>query len=426
MVTAETLYPLFLECDGVSTDTRKILPNSLFFALKGASFNGNTFAQEALSKGARYAVIDEEQYAVPGKTLLCDDVLTLLQQLASLHRNELGVPIIALTGSNGKTTTKELIQAVLSTQYNTVATLGNLNNHIGVPLTLLRLTPATEYGIIEMGANHLKEIEFLSSLAMPDFGYITNFGKAHIEGFGSLEGVVQGKTELYRHLKKHHKMVFVNATDTTQLQHSEGVNRITFGNASADIPITLASEDPTITVAAQDNTIQSQLGGVYHFGNIAAAVAIGIHFNVTIDNIKNAIESYHPKMNRSEQREHNGHHILLDAYNANPTSMQAALKHFLARKAPHKVAILGDMFELGATASEEHQQIVDMMHTAAIDKVFLVGAHFAATRHTAAHIQVFETFDAFAQALQKEPLPKSHMLIKGSRGMALERALPYL
>ncbi len=425
-LTPETLYPYFAECDGVSTDTRNILPNSLFFALKGDRFNGNTFAKQALENGARYAVIDEKEFEIPGKTLLCKDVLKTLKELASFHRKKLQLPIIGLTGSNGKTTTKELVNAVLSQHYKTIATKGNLNNHIGVPLTLLRMTEATEIGIVEMGANHLGEIKFLSELAMPDFGYITNFGKAHIEGFGSLEGVVQGKTELYRYLRDTDNTVFINIQDEKQRNHSEGIDRITFGPNNADISVSMITADPTVTVLYDGKSIKSHLIGNYHFGNIAAAIAIGAHFNVSSAAIKNAIEEYVPQMNRSEQREHHGHHLILDAYNANPTSMEAALKHFSKLKASHKIAILGDMFELGTTAAAEHQHITDLVNQQSIDQVYLVGAHFSATRHQRPHICSFNDFEAFSEFLRNEKVPKSHILIKGSRGMALERALPYL
>ena len=423
----EALHQLFLERDGVCTDTRKITKNCLFFALKGDNFNGNTFTEEALKKGASKVVIDDLRFHKnTGETIICRNVLEQLQKLASFHRTYLKTPIIALTGSNGKTTTKELINAVLETTYKTTATVGNLNNHIGVPLTLLSMTTETELGIVEMGANHLKEIENLCSIAQPDYGYITNFGKAHLEGFGSLEGVIKGKTELYAHLHKNDKLVFVNGKDPKQLELSKPLKKFTFGDTHQDCTIQLVDASAKVRVHYKDEEIISNLVGMYNFHNIAAAIAIGHYFKVSAKNIKKAIEGYVPQNNRSQIMEQNGHTILLDAYNANPTSMLAALENFQQAEGDHKVMILGDMFELGNSAAAEHQFIADFLSKNNFGKVYLVGENFNKTNTIEDHISKYNSYNALETELQNKPLSKSTILIKGSRGMALERALKLL
>lgn len=417
----EKLYQLYQHSYKVSTDTRKIEKGSLFFALKGDNFDGNLFAEEALNKGAAYAIIDDKKYQSQKEIILVDDVLKTLQSLAAYHREKLGIPIISLTGSNGKTTTKELINAVLSSTYKTVSTFGNLNNHIGVPLTLLSMTPETEIGIVEMGANHLKEIEFLCDIALPDYGYITNFGKAHLEGFGSLEGVIKGKTELYRHLKKRNKLVFVNWNDPLQIQKSEGVKRITFGSESTTLNIKFIKADPFVVLQYDAVTINSKLIGAYNFNNIAAAIAIGNHFNVSDKAIKDSIENYAPANNRSQIIEKGNNTIILDAYNANPTSMKAALDNLSGLTDIHKIAILGDMFELGLDAAIEHQRIADLITTLGIEKVYLIGENFYRTAPTKTNIELFRTFDEFKAHISDLKFDQSTLLIKASRGMALER-----
>lgn len=423
----EDLHELFLESKGVCTDTRKITKNCLFFALKGTNFNGNTFTEEALAKGASKVVIDDLQFHKnTGETILCRDVLEMLQKLANFHRNYLKTPIIALTGSNGKTTTKELIHAVLATTYKTTATIGNLNNHIGVPLTILSLTAETELGIIEMGANHLKEIEQLSNIAQPDYGYITNFGKAHLEGFGGVEGVIKGKSELYVHLQQNNKLAFVNANDRKQLEISKPLKKFTFGDTNQDCNVKLLDASKHLRVAYKNEEITSNLVGLYNFSNIAAAIAIGQYFKVSPKNIKKAIESYVPKNNRSQVVQQNGHTILLDAYNANPTSMLAALENFQQAEGNNKVMFLGDMFELGNSAESEHQFITDFLTKHNFARVYLVGDNFSKTKTSVPYITKHKTFEELKEALQKKPLPKSSILIKGSRGMALERVLNLL
>ncbi len=420
----EILHRYFTESTGICTDTRNITKGCLFFCLKGENFNGNTFAQEALDKGAYKVIIDEIQYHKnTGETVLCGNSLKLLQKLAAFHRKQLGLPIIALTGSNGKTTTKELINAVLLQKFKVTATKGNLNNHIGVPLTLLSMTSETEIGIVEMGANHLKEIQQLCNIAFPDHGYITNFGKAHLEGFGSVQGVIQGKTELYKHLKEHDKTVFVNANDATQMLHSKSLQRITFGDEHQNCHIQLKDASNQLLVQYKGLSIQSRLIGLYNFHNIAAAIAIGDHFDVPAEKIKTAIEGYIPTNNRSQLIEKEGHSIILDAYNANPTSMMAALENFKQAEGENKMLFLGDMFELGAEAEAEHQYIATYLEKEPIGETYLIGSNFYKTKTKASHIYKFETFEALQKHLEQDPLKKSFILIKASRGMALERIL---
>lgn len=423
----KTIHQYFLESSGVSTDSRNVPVKSIFFALKGDNFNGNMFAQEALDKGAFKVVIDEKKFHKDtGETILVENVLVTLQQLAYFHRNYLGLHIISLTGSNGKTTSKELINAVLSQKFKTVATKGNLNNHIGVPLTLLSMDSETEIGIVEMGANHLGEIKMLSEIAKPDFGYITNFGKAHLEGFGSLEGVIQGKTELYQFLKDHNKKIFVNANDSKQLENSKGISRITFGDSNADYVIKLLDSTNHLLVEYNGTEIQSNLVGVYNFANVSAAIAIGAYLNVSVNDIKQGIENYVPSNNRSQLMQRGSNTILLDAYNANPTSMMAALENFKQTKGDNKVIFLGDMFELGTDSEAEHQNIVNFLTENNFGKVFLTGSNFYKTKNSASHIKQFKTFDDLKEVIKTQELENATVLIKASRGMALERILDLL
>ncbi len=429
-MTIAEIHTLFLECNAVSTDTRKVNTNDLFFALKGDNFNGNKFAQLALERGAKYAIIDEKEYHTGKQTILVDNVLQTLQALATYHRQYLKVPIVALTGSNGKTTTKELINAVLSKRYNTTATVGNLNNHIGVPLTLLSMNSATEIGIVEMGANHQKEIEFLCEIALPDYGYITNFGKAHLEGFGGIEGVIKGKTELYKYLKTNTKHIFVNANDSKQLEHSKHAQIVTFGNQQAnDVTISLAEAQPFVYASYNTLTIKTQLIGAYNFNNIAAAICIGHYFKVEDAAIKAALEAYVPTNNRSQIINKGTNKIILDAYNANPSSMKVALTNFSELKEPltlKKIAFLGDMFELGNEAALEHQTIADLAAQLNIDSVILVGENFFKTKHTNPKVKQFDSFNSLKANFSDLSINTSSLLIKGSRGMALERILDLL
>jgi len=423
----ETLHQYFVESTGICTDTRKITKGCLFFALSGENFNGNKFAQVALDKGAFKVIIDQIGFHKnTGETILCASSLRMLQRLANFHRKHLALPIIALTGSNGKTTSKELINAVLKQKFNTSATIGNLNNHIGVPLTLLSMTKDTEIGVVEMGANHLKEIEQLCEIALPDYGYITNFGKAHLEGFGSIEGVIKGKTELYKFLKNHNKQVFINGNDPLQIELTKDFDKITFGNAQQDYPIQLIDVTNTLKIKFKGIEIQSNLFGLYNFHNIAAAIALGAHFDVATEKIKQAIETYIPTNNRSQQINKDGNKIILDAYNANPTSMLAALENFKQSEGDNKILILGDMFELGQEAEKEHQNIVTFLENNAIGKTFLVGANFFKTKVSSSLISKFENFEEFKTEFANKIPSNSFLLIKGSRGMALERTLDIL
>ncbi|AZJ35059.1 UDP-N-acetylmuramoyl-tripeptide--D-alanyl-D-alanine ligase [Tenacibaculum singaporense] len=413
----EDLYKLYITHGLVDTDTRNIRKNTLFFALKGENFNGNKFAEEAISKGASYAVIDEAEYKTSEKLILVEDVLETLQGLANYHRNQLNIPVVALTGSNGKTTTKELINAVLSIKYNTTATQGNLNNHIGVPLTLLSMNKDTEIGIVEMGANHAKEIELLSEIANPDYGYITNFGSAHLEGFGSLEGVVKAKSELYDYLRAKNKKAFVNPNDEKQIAKTKGIENITFEES-----IKFIEANPFVKLSYNNIEILSNLIGAYNFANISAAITIGSYFNVTSEQIKEAIESYVPSNNRSQVINTQTNKIILDAYNANPTSMKAALESFSKLQANNKTIILGDMFELGEYSPKEHQGIVNLIEELDLDQTFLIGENFykTITKH-----KKFENFYEFEGYIKNNQIESSTILVKGSRGMALERVVAF-
>jgi len=424
----EQLHKIFLKSNSVSTDTRKVNTNDLFFALKGDNFNGNKFAKDAIEKGARYAVIDEEAYNKNDTFILVENVLETLQKLATYHRNYLDLKIIALTGSNGKTTTKELINTVLSTKYKTVATVGNLNNHIGVPLTLLSMDSSTEIGIVEMGANHLKEIEFLCKIAQPDFGYITNFGKAHLEGFGSAEGVIEGKSELYNYLKTNDKLIFINNEDDKQVSILKDYsNTFSFGNSTkADVEIYFEGANPFVISKFKNEVIESQLIGSYNFTNISAAIAIGNYFDIEVSLTKGAIEKYVPTNNRSQIIYKGDSKIILDAYNANPSSMKVALESFEKQPDNYKIAILGDMFELGKDAAKEHQYIADLASTMPFNHVILIGENFNKTKIVSAKVSVFKSFQEFKDNFDVSQFEKTTLLIKGSRGMALERILEIL
>jgi len=424
----DTLHKLFLESNSVCTDTRIIKKNDLFFALKGDNFNGNKFAKNALVNSAKYAIIDEEEYAINSNYILVDDVLNTLQQLAKYHRTYLNLKIIALTGSNGKTTTKELINSVLQKKHNTVATCGNLNNHIGVPLTLLSMNETTEIGIVEMGANHIKEIEMLCNIAQPDYGYITNFGKAHLEGFGSIEGVIEAKSELYNYLKQNNKLIFINADDDIQLKQLNNYSKhYSFSSTNkANAQIEYIDANPFVQIKYKDQLINSNLIGNYNFSNISVAIAIGNYFEIEDLYIKSAIEDYRPENNRSQIIEKRTNKIILDAYNANPTSMKAALDSFANLKVEHKIAILGDMFELGQDAEKEHQEIAEYSEQLSIDEIHLVGENFYKTTVNSNKTKYYKSFDDLQIVLRENIIKNHSILIKGSRGMALERVLDLL
>ncbi|TVZ53134.1 UDP-N-acetylmuramoyl-tripeptide--D-alanyl-D-alanine ligase [Dokdonia sp. Hel_I_53] len=420
-MTIAELHFHFLNSTGVCTDTRTLKKGQIYFSLKGENFNGNKFAANAIKNGAILAIVDEKK-DLAQKSVLVDDVLITLQKLAHYHRNYLNVPIIGLTGSNGKTTTKELINAVLSEKYRTVATQGNLNNHIGVPLTLLSMDETTEIGIVEMGANHQGEINMLSKIAEPNFGYITNFGKAHLEGFGGFQGVIKGKSELYDFMRKSDGIAFVNNTDSIQIEKSTGVKRITFGNSQSDCPISLTNSSGALEIKIEDTFIESNLIGSYNFSNIAAAISIGKYFDLETINIKNGIEKYIPENNRSQIISRDGYHIILDAYNANPTSMIAALENLDLQPTKNHIAFIGDMFEVGETSKEEHQNILDFAATLTINKLFAVGPDFGFSKKHK-NQEVHCNYEAFSQSFSYRIPKDSTILIKGSRGMKMERVL---
>ncbi len=422
MDTIKKIYALYTQSYHVSTDTRAIEKNCIFFALKGANFNGNQFAKQALEKGALAAVVDEAKYASSEHTILVNDVLTTLQEVAHYHRTKLGIPIISLTGSNGKTTTKELMTRVLSTTYQTQATKGNLNNHIGVPLTLLSILPIHEMAVVEMGANHQKEIEQLCRIAEPDYGYITNFGKAHLEGFGGVEGVIKGKTELYQYLQKEKKNVFINEDDPIQLEKSQGIESFSFGRTKGDVLVEeIDNDSPFVSVRYQGMEIKSHLIGNYNFSNIASAIALGHYFKIEKEKIQKAIEHYIPENNRSQLIEKQGKQILLDAYNANPSSMSVALENF-SKLPGMKTVILGDMFELGEYAEKEHQHIANFALEKQFDQILLVGNHFNNCQN---NLTSFTSTQDLIEYLKKNEVNEK-ILIKGSRGMKLETILDYL
>ena len=427
-MTIQNIHDLFLKCSKVSIDTRKIERNSFFVAIKGERFDANTFAKEALEKGASFVVIDNANYYIDERTILVNDSLETLQKLAKFHRQFLNLPIIALTGSNGKTTTKELINVVLSKKFDTKATVGNLNNHIGVPLTLLSFTKETQIGIVEMGANHQKEIEFLCEIAQPDYGYITNFGKAHLEGFGGVEGVIKGKSEMYTYLKSNNKLVFVNLDDEIQNQKSVVFKRITFSqkDKSATVFIENVMASPFVKIKTLGVEINSHLIGLYNANNINAAITIGHHFEVPTVDIKAAIESYVPENNRSQLLIKGTNEIILDAYNANPSSMLVALENFIQLDKTNKCVIIGDMYELGEESLAEHKAIVNFLNSNSDFDCHFVGKDFFANSIQKENFHFYPTFEDFTKYLTSVRPEHKTLLIKGSRGMALERTLEYL
>jgi UDP-N-acetylmuramoyl-tripeptide--D-alanyl-D-alanine ligase len=422
------IHSLFLKSSGVSIDTRKITDKSFFVAIKGERFDANTFASEALEKGASYVIIDNEDYHIDNRTVLVKDSLVALQELAKYHRNYLKLPIVALTGSNGKTTTKELINVVLAKKFKTKATVGNLNNHIGVPLTLLSFNENTEIGIVEMGANHKKEIEFLCEIAQPDYGYITNFGKAHLEGFGGVEGVIEGKSEMYQYLLKQDKLAFINLEDPIQIQKSEVLKHYSFGvnKENADVKISEIKANPFVEIGFDSLQIKTHLIGLYNANNVNAALTIGKFFEVEDAAIKAALESYIPKNNRSQLLVKAGNEIILDAYNANPSSMAVAIANFLQLEKSNKIMVLGDMFELGDESHKEHSALVDSLENETDVQCFFVGKAFFDCQIAKDNFRFYDSFESFSEGLKTVNFDKNTILIKGSRGMALERTLDYI
>ncbi len=426
------LYGKYMECrQQICTDTRKLIPGSVFFALKGGNFNANSFAAQALNGGCAYAVIDDAVYHRPdGKTLLVKDSLEALQELAAYHRRQLHIPFIGITGSNGKTTSKELINAVLSKKYNTLATAGNLNNHIGVPLTLLSITSAHEIAIIEMGANHQGEIDFLCRLADPDYGVITNIGKAHLEGFGGIEGVKKGKSELYRHLMQKKGKVFVHGDDDILHDLALTNDKITYGTKKHYDIVGKVNENATQVefawktryAASELKTapyIKTHLVGIYNYYNLLCAACVGSTFHVEEQAINEALQEYIPSNNRSQLEKRGSNTLILDYYNANPTSMAAAIENFASLKAPLKLLVLGDMLELGEESIKEHQAIIDLLKEKNLLNYVLVGPVFASLEKKQAFTNAKEASEYF----KKQFISDYTILIKGSRGIKLEDVL---
>ena len=424
----EKLYQKYLESRKVSTDTRQITAGSLFFALKGDKFNANEFADEALKKGASYAVIDEEKYKKNDRFILVDDVLETLQHLARHHRNQLSIPVIALTGSNGKTTSKELLHAVLSKKFKTHATRGNLNNHIGVPLTLLAIDSSVEIAVVEMGANHLGEIALLCVIANPTHGFITNIGKAHIGTFGGYDNIVKGKTELFEHLISNGGQVFINSQNPVLANKGKRLKDPIFYPATGDYyQAELVSADPMVKVKADNGeVIQTHLIGGYNFENIAAALCIGKYFGVDPVQANKAIADYVPGNMRSQVVEKDSNLIILDAYNANPSSMQAAIENLASMKAPKKVLILGDMFELEGEADKEHQAIGKLIKEKDFKDVYLCGSLFKAALREIPGAKYFPKKEELILELKQYPVREATILVKASRGIGLETIVDYL
>jgi UDP-N-acetylmuramoyl-tripeptide--D-alanyl-D-alanine ligase len=427
----EQLYQYFITCTSVTTDSRNCPEGSLFFALKGESFDGNKFALSSLEKGCRYAVVDDEKYAIDGRFLLVDNCLEALQQLAKMHRCRLKTPVIGITGTNGKTTTKELIATVLSQKFNTLFTQGNFNNHIGVPLTLLQLKPEHEMAVIEMGANHPGEIKTLANIACPDFGIITNVGKAHLEGFGSFEGVIRTKGELYDYIRANGGSLFVNLDNPVLSDLSANIARVGYALASEEAVVKgfIISDGPFLKLIwkksdeVAEYAVSTNLIGEYNAENVLAAICIGSHFGVVPGQINLALETYQPTNNRSQFKETEKNHLIIDAYNANPTSMNASILNFRHIHAAKKAVILGDMFELGDQSQQEHQKIVDLLGESAFDKVILVGERFGAIPSD--FIKIADTASLIAY-LEKEQLSGYTVLVKGSHGMRLDKSVDQL
>lgn len=427
MIKMEDLYKIYLQYPSVQTDTRKLKEGDLFFALKGPNFNANEFASKAIEAGAAYAIIDEEEYAIEGRTILVDDVLTSLQQLAKYHRQQFDIPFIAITGSNGKTTTKELIHAVLSSSFKTYTTEGNLNNHIGVPLTILKIKQDAEMAVIEMGANHLREIASYCEIALPTHGLITNCGKAHLEGFGSEEGVRKGKGELYDYLRSNKGTAFIMWDYPYLREMSTGIPHIyTYGTSDANVTGNVLKSGKYLEVKFDEgfnDTIQTNLVGDYNLPNVLAAVAIGKYFNIEDGKIKAAIENYAPTNSRSQLMEKNSNKIILDAYNANPSSMKAAIENFAKADGTEKILALGAMAELGSDSLKEHKDIIKEIDKHQWKDVILVGGDFMKVDHT------YRKFDSAAEAgkwLHDIHPQNAFFLIKGSRSMQMEKLLDYL
>lgn len=417
------LYDLFIHNPQITTDSRNCPKGSIFFALKGDKFDGNQYAGKALASGCVYAVIDNPDYYIGERTILVDNVLKTLQQLAHHHRKVLGLPIIGITGTNGKTTTKELLAAVLSTKFNLLYTEGNFNNHIGVPLTLLRLTHDHEMAVIEMGASHPGEIKELVDIVHPNYGIITNVGRAHLEGFGSFEGVIRTKGELYDYIRRSKGKIFIKKENEYLQSIAKGIEQITYGNGDdAFASGQVVSCDPFLVFNWKQqgklHTVETHMIGSYNLDNVLAAVAVGRFFKIPAERISRAIAAYEPTNNRSQFKKTDNNELIIDAYNANPSSMKVALDNFITMPVQPKAIILGDMRELGPTSDELHAEVVEQIKKGQFDKVFLCGEHFS---KVGKEFSPFATTEAMVEELRKQPLKGYHILIKGSHSMGLEK-----
>ncbi|MFN4365193.1 UDP-N-acetylmuramoyl-tripeptide--D-alanyl-D-alanine ligase [Chryseobacterium hispalense] len=423
-MNTEQFYPLFLQAENVVIDSRKIEKNDIFFAFSGENFNAATFAEQAVDKGALAVIVEQQDYENPEKNIFyVPSTLEFLQELAVYHRKKLQIPVIGLTGSNGKTTTKEIIHAVLSEKFNVQYTRGNLNNHIGVPLTILSIKPEHEMAVIEMGANHQKEIEFLSSISMPNFGYITNFGKAHLEGFGGVEGVIKGKSELYEYLKNNDQTILVNENDPIQVEKTKGYSpKITFGNAGSDYQFELFSEQHFVGLMYKGQKAVSKLTGEYNFTNLCAAASLGLHFGIDFSKIIHAIENYTPTNMRSQIVQKGDKTLVLDTYNANPSSMAASIKNFITFEGS-KTIIIGDMLELGDESEKEHRSILELALELGFDEIITVGKIFKSVNHSPLS---FEDTKALTEYFKTNTISSKNILLKGSRGIALEKVIEFI
>jgi len=422
------LYELFLHHEKITTDSRHCPTNSLFFALKGERFDGNQYAAKALEAGAAYAIIDNPEYLSGDRMILVDNVLDCLQQLAHRHRKALGIPVIGITGTNGKTTTKELLASVLATKFNVLATEGNLNNQIGVPLTLLRMNPDHEIAVVEMGASHPGDIDELVHIVAPNYGLITNVGCAHLEGFGSFEGVLHTKGELYDYLRHTNGKIFINQENKDLMGIAHGLEQITYGQHEGAFAVGhVVESNPFLTFdwkqQGKIHVVETHLVGAYNIDNVLAAVAVGRYFKIPAERISRAIAAYEPTNNRSQYKKTERNDLIIDAYNANPTSMKAALDNFASLPVHPKAVVLGDMLELGKTSDELHSGIVRQLQAEAFDKVYLCGQHFA---RTADGFPSFTTTEELIAALRQDKLEGYHILIKGSHSMGLENLVELL
>ena len=427
MNSIETIYQHYLKAYKISTDSRKIEKDAVFFALKGENFDANDFALQVAEQGmASLVVADRNDLPRHERILIVDDTLKTLQGLAAYHRSQSKATVLSITGTNGKTTTKELVSAVLTKKHNIIHTMGNLNNHIGVPLTLLSIQPNTEIAVVEMGANHPGEIDFLCKIADPDYGLITNIGKAHLEGFGSFEGVIKTKTELYRHIKANGKAVFVNQGNPLLWEQSEGQERISYGrHCAAFCPVAPGACNPYLSVIWRKHLIQTHLVGSYNFENVAAAIGVGQYFGVDENDIIDALEAYTPTNSRSQVIDTDKNQIIMDAYNANPTSMRAALINFASICGEQHLLILGDMRELGTASEEEHRNILKLMKELGFKEALLVGSNFC-TYNENPDWKTFAKVEDLCQYLESQPIRGKTILVKGSNSIQLGKVLPLL